>query len=244
MEFNSHGIWGQGNQLENGIAANGMSGKENLTKIEFINQNVYHVRSTYVEVDGYPYLLELVDQITEETLLGGHGRDEVIKYITVHDFRLYVDILTGIYNRRYYEEQLRDMSHVSAAAMIDMDHFNAINDTYGHPVGDLALKQAAKAIKNCVKRTDSVVRFGGDEIFVVFGDIPFHMLQEKLEEIRSCVNKAVIPDYPQLKLSISIGGVYGPGQVSDLMEAADRLLFQVKREKAGLKIKEKMNERL
>lgn len=96
-----------------------MSGKENLAKIEFINQNVYHVRSTYVEVDGYPYLLELVDQITEETLLGGHGRDEVIKYITVHDFRLYVDILTGIYNRRYYEEQLRDMSHVSAAAMID-----------------------------------------------------------------------------------------------------------------------------
>ncbi|CDB64124.1 putative uncharacterized protein [Clostridium clostridioforme CAG:132] len=170
-----------------------MSGKENLTKIEFINQNVYHVRSTYVEVDGYPYLLELVDQITEET---------------------------------------------------HMDHFNAINDTYGHPVGDLALKQAAKAIKNCVKRTDSVVRFGGDEIFVVFGDIPFHMLQEKLEEIRSCVDKAVIPDYPQLKLSISIGGVYGPGQVSDLMEAADRLLFQVKREKAGLKIKEKMNERL
>lgn len=193
MEFNSHGIWGQGNQLENGIAANGMSGKENLTKIEFINQNVYHVRSTYVEVDGYPYLLELVVQITEET---------------------------------------------------HMDHFNAINDTYGHPVGDLALKQAAKAIKNCVKRTDSVVRFGGDEIFVVFGDIPFHMLQEKLEEIRSCVDKAVIPDYPQLKLSISIGGVYGPGQVSDLMEAADRLLFQVKREKSGLKIKEKMNERL
>ena len=193
MEFNSHGIWGQGNQLENGIAANGMSGKENLTKIEFINQNVYHVRSTYVEVDGYPYLLELVVQITEET---------------------------------------------------HMDHFNAINDTYGHPVGDLALKQAAKAIKNCVKRTDSVVRSGGDEIFVVFGDIPFHMLQEKLEEIRSCVDKAVIPDYPQLKLSISIGGVYGPGQVSDLMEAADRLLFQVKREKAGLKIKEKMNERL
>ena len=134
MEFNSHGIWGQGNQLENGIAANGMSGKENLTKIEFINQNVYHVRSTYVEVDGYPSFLELVVQSPEET---------------------------------------------------HMDHFEALNDTYGHPVGDLALKQAAKAIKNCVKRTDSVVRFGGDEIFVVFGDIPFHMLQEKLEEIRS-----------------------------------------------------------
>ena len=44
-------------QLENGLAANGMSGKENLTKIEFIDQNVYHVRSTYIEFDGYPYLL-------------------------------------------------------------------------------------------------------------------------------------------------------------------------------------------
>lgn len=168
----------------------------------------------------------------------------MIKYITAHDCKRYVDILTGIYNRRYYEEQLRDRCNTSAVAMMDMDHFKTINDTYGHPVGDQALKRAAIAIKNCIRRTDSVVRFGGDEFFVVFGDIPFHMLQEKLEEIRSCVDKAVIPDYPQLKLSISIGGVYGPGQVSDLMEAADRLLFQVKREKSGLKIKEKMNERL
>lgn len=124
-----------------------MSGKENLTKIEFIDQNVYHVRSTYIEVDGYPYLLELVDQITEETLLGGHGKDEVIKYITAHDCKRYVDILTGIYNRRYYEEQLRDRCNTSAVAMMDMDHFKTINDTYGHPVGDQALKRAAIAIK-------------------------------------------------------------------------------------------------
>ena len=58
----------------------------------------------------------------------------MIKYITAHDCKRYVDILTGIYNRRYYEEQLRDRCNTSAVAMMDMDHFKTINDTYGHPL--------------------------------------------------------------------------------------------------------------
>ena len=213
-----------------------MSNKGSLTKFEFIDQNIYHVRATYVEVDGYPYSLEIIDQITEKTLLGGHGKDEIIKYITAYNHKLYVDILTGTYNRRYYEEQLRDMYHISAVAMLDMDHFKSINDTYGHPAGDRALRQVAVAIKNCVRKADYVVRFGGDEFLIVFREIPFHMLPKKLEAIRSCVKNVILPDYPQLQFSISIGGVYGPGKTSDLMNAADTLLYQAKREKAGVRI--------
>ncbi|MCJ7834534.1 response regulator [Cuneatibacter sp. NSJ-177] len=143
-----------------------MSSKGSLTKLKFIDKCIYHVRATYVEVDGSPYSLELIDKITEETLLGGHGKEDVIKYITAHNRRLYEDILTGAYNRRYYEEQLRDMCHVSAVAMLDMDDFKAVNDTYGHPVGDLALKQIVSAIKNSVRKTDLVIRLGGDELNV------------------------------------------------------------------------------
>ena len=235
-DFHCYDIWNKGERCENCISAKCMSSKGSLTKFEFIDQCIYHVRATYVEVDGYPYSLEIVDQITEETLLGGHGKDEVIKYITSHNHKLYVDILTGIYNRRYYEEQLRDMCHISAAAMLDMDRFKVINDTYGHLVGDLALKTVAKAIKSCVRKTDSIVRLGGDEFFVVFRDIPFHVFKKKLEAIRACVEKVVISGYPRLHVSISIGGAYGPGRTSDLMEVADRLFYQAKREQAGLKI--------
>ena len=128
------------------------------------------------------------------------------------------------------------MCHVSAVAMLDMDDFKAVNDTYGHPVGDLALKQIFSAIKNSVRKTDLVIRLGGDEFLVVFRDIPFHVLQKKLGTIKSCVEKTVLPDYPQLRFFISIGGTYGPGKTSDLMNAADKLLYQAKREKAGVRM--------
>ena len=128
------------------------------------------------------------------------------------------------------------MFHISAAAMLDMDHFKAVNDTYGHLVGDMTLKQAAIAIKNSVRKTDDVVRLGGDEFFIVFREIPFHVLQKKLEAIRACVENIVFSDYPQLHFSISIGGVYGPGKTSDLLNIADKLLYQAKREQVGLRV--------
>ena len=70
------------------------------------------------------------------------------------------------------------------------------------------------------------------------------MLPKNLEAIRSCVKNVIHPDYPQLQFSISIGGVYGPGRTSDLMNAADKLLYQAKREKAGVRMErfERMTE--
>ena len=235
-EYRCYDMWSKEDRRENCISAKCMSSKGSLTKLKFVDECIYHVRATYVEVDGLPYSLELIDKITEETLLGGHGKEDVVKYITAHNHRLYVDILTGVYNRRYYEEQLRDMFHISAAAMLDMDHFKAVNDTYGHLVGDMTLKQAAIAIKNSVRKTDDVVRLGGDEFFIVFREIPFHVLQKKLEAIRACVENIVFSDYPQLHFSISIGGVYGPGKTSDLLNIADKLLYQAKREQVGLRV--------
>ena len=234
--YRCYDMWNKENRCENCISAQCMTSKGSLTKFKFTDECIYHVRATYVEVDGLPYSLEFVDKITEETLLGGYGKEDVVKYITAHNHRLYVDILTGVYNRRYYEEQLRDMFHISAAAMLDMDHFKAVNDTYGHLVGDMTLKQVAIAIKNSVRKTDDVVRLGGDEFFIVFRDIPFRVLQKKLEAIRSSVENIVFSDFPQLHFSISIGGVYGPGKTSDLMNMADKLLYQAKREQAGLRV--------
>lgn len=235
-EYRCYDMWSKEDRCENCISAKCMSSKGSLTKLKFVDECIYHVRATYVEVDGLPYSLELIDKITEETLLGGHGKEDVVKYITAHNHRLYVDILTGVYNRRYYEEQLRDMFHISAVAMLDLDHFKAVNDTYGHLVGDMTLKQAAIAIKNSVRKTDDVVRLGGDEFFIVFREIPFHVLQKKLEAIRACVENIVFSDYPQLHFTISIGGVYGPGKTSDLLNIADKLLYQAKREQVGLRV--------
>lgn len=236
-EYRCYERWGKEGRCENCVSAKCLANKSSATKFKFMDELIYHVRATYVEVDGVPYSLETIDKITEDTLLSGYGREDIVKYITTHNQKLYVDVLTGFYNRRYYEEQLRYLYHFSAVAMLDMDHFKDVNDTYGHPVGDLALKQVALAIKKNVRKTDSVVRLGGDEFFVVFRDIPYHVLQRKLEDIKASVEIITIPDYPELRLSISIGGVYGQGNTSDLMIKADKLLYQAKRERVGVIMK-------
>ncbi len=100
--------------------------------------------------------------------------------------------------------------------MIDVDHFKQINDTYGHPIGDIALKKIASAILSCIRSSDVLIRYGGDEFLVIFPRIEKQALLLKLRYIQNAVSHAVVDDYPEIKLSISIGGVF---RITPLMEA-------------------------
>ena len=118
----------------------------------------------FVKVDGQPFSLELVSKITDETLLGAYGKEELVETISNFNQKMYTDPATGIYNRRYYEEQLKGLKNIYAVAMLDVDEFKDINDSYGHHAGDYALQAVAKAIAGSVKREDAVIRYGGDEL--------------------------------------------------------------------------------
>ena len=120
--------------------------------------------------------------------------------------RLNRDALTGTYNRRYYEEVVRNNIGPSCIALMDIDDFKICNDTYGHHAGDLALETVAKAIRSCIRETDLLIRYGGDEFLLVLPGIPADYLRTKLEQIRAAVQKAVVPGYPHFRLSLSIGG--------------------------------------
>ena len=120
--------------------------------------------------------------------------------------RLNRDALTGTYNRRYYEEVVRNNIGPSCIALMDIDDFKICNDTYGHHAGDLALETVAKAVRGCIRETDLLIRYGGDEFLLVLPGIPADYLRTKLEQIRAAVQKAVVPGYPHFRLSLSIGG--------------------------------------
>lgn len=112
--------------------------------------------------------------------------------------RLNHDALTGTYNRRYYEEVVRNNIGPAGIALMDIDDFKICNDTYGHHAGDLALETVAKAIRSCIRETDLLIRYGGDEFLLVLPGIPADYFKVKLEQIRTAVQQTVVPGLPPL----------------------------------------------
>ena len=144
---------------------------------------------------------------------------------------LYTDSLTEVYNRRYYDEQFRDSDDIEAVVVIDVDSFKHINDRYGHHAGDIVLRRIAKTVSSCVRKTDAVIRYGGDEFVIIFHRLPGDIFRKKLEEIRAAVARLTVAEHPGLHVSVSLGGAYGVGKTTELFETADRLMYQAKKSK-------------
>ena len=100
------------------------------------------------------------------------------------------DALTGAYNRRYYEEVARNNIGPAGIALMDIDDFKICNDTYGHHAGDMALETVAKTIRSCIRETDLLIRYGGDEFLLVLAGIPADFFRTKLEQIRDAAQKS------------------------------------------------------
>lgn len=141
---------------------------------------------------------------------------------------LYTDSLTGVYNRRYYDDYIQGAKEIQAAVMIDADNFKHINDNYGHSIGDIVLHSIAQTILSCVRKSDAVIRYGGDEFAVIFYNIPPEVFEKKLEKMRSLVEVLIVREHPGIHLSVSIGGAYGTGKTTELIKIADDMMYQSK----------------
>jgi putative two-component system response regulator len=144
--------------------------------------------------------------------------------------KLYRDPLTGIYNRRYYEEVARKTIGPAGVALMDVDDFKICNDTYGHYAGDMALKTVANTIQSCIRKSDLLIRYGGDEFLLVLPGIPGDFLQTKLEQICTAAQMASVPGYSHFRISLSIGGTIQSlaDPMENIVRRADRLMYQAK----------------
>ena len=168
--------------------------------------------------------------------------DETTEQRAAHDQKLkeelYKDPLTGAYNRRYYEEVVRKSIGPAGIALMDVDDFKICNDTYGHHAGDVALKTVASAIQSCIRSSDLLIRYGGDEFLLVLPGIPGDFLQTKLEQICTAAQMASVPGYPHFRVTLSIGGTLQSitDPVENIVRRADWLMYQAKGRKNAVMV--------
>jgi len=152
-----------------------------------------------------------------------------------------VDPLTKVANRGRFERTLqqwlrahRASGHPFVLALIDVDHFKAINDTFGHPEGDRVLLELARTLSSTVRPTDLVARYGGDEFVVMLADTTAAQSQGRLRQIMTTLSTTVVgaPDVvPPMILTLSIGVTdwAAEDEMADLIGRADQAMYEAKR---------------
>lgn len=227
-----YSFWKKQHPCDNCISVKALREKTKKTKLEFMDNEVFEVIAKYMEIDGEPYVMELLNRMEEENFVDSMGREKLVEKLTVYNEKLYKDVLTGAYNRLYYEEDVKKRMQTSGVALIDVDDFKLYNDTYGHLTGDMALVTVANAIRKCIRKTDILVRYGGDEFILVLPGVNEDILIRKLQRVQQAIQHASIPGYSKLQLSVSIGGVISSNEsIESAVSRADKLMYQAKTEK-------------
>ena len=197
--------------------------------------------------DFPPSILDEIQKNIEDIILNFDipegNKLEVIKKINfMYSQTRYMSVtdpLTGLYNRRHFEdcverEFLRSKRYKSnlSFAIIDIDFFKKINDTYGHSCGDFVLKEVAYKILQTFRKTDMVVRYGGEEFTVIITETPMEKAVIPLERLRKAIydTEFLYRNQP-VKLSISIGVSEvndSTETIHELFEKADKALYKAK----------------
>ena len=226
-------FWETGKRCSNCVSMKALEEKNKKTKLEFRENNVYQVTAHYVEVDGKPKVMELIQYLDEADIVDIDESERLFTKLNGFQAELYRDVLTGIYNRRYYEDQLRKQILPAGIAMIDLDDFKLYNDTCGHNAGDLALATVAGVIRGMIRRTtDILIRYGGDEFLLVMPGVKEEDFAQKLRQIQNEVHSKEVPGFSRLQLSVSIGGVLSEEhKIENAVEMADKLMYRAKNHK-------------
>ncbi|MDY6094533.1 MAG: diguanylate cyclase, partial [Candidatus Enteromonas sp.] len=196
-------------------------------------RELYFVVSRPLTILNAPYTLEMISRIDEDSVASFSKEDEGLYSVAALSYALYRDSTLGCKTRRFYDEKAKDRVGNYCLAILDMDDFKRINDTYGHEAGDEALKKVVEAIRSCVRAEDEIIRYGGDEFLLLFEDMPRRVLENKLESILSHIRAESVQG---LALKASAGAVRGKGRVAELFEKADSALYIAKESKGTFHI--------
>ena len=230
-----YSFWGRQTSCENCSSSRAMSEERWTNKLEFQGGTAYFVISRYQEIGGKRCVLEIASRLDEDLAApscDGCGQAAVPSSYLLTFYR---DALTRAYSRLYLDTFSPRLEHADGVAIIDVDKFKHINDTYGHPVGDEALRIIAGTILSCIRDSDTLIRYGGDEFLLLFSKISEEVFHRRLAQIRSAVAGTPLPGHPELHLNISVGGVYQVYPLGEAIRQADLKMYQSKTAKESSK---------
>jgi diguanylate cyclase (GGDEF)-like protein len=174
-------------------------------------------------------------------LLATHAAGVIDKSILFHTTQelAYTDALTGIFNRRYFDQRFsreilraRRYSRSLSILMIDIDFFKKYNDTFGHLMGDQALRKVASVLEDKLRRADILCRYGGEEFVVILPEINLKNATIVAEKLRKAIiNKMKYDDHQSKTITISVGVASFPENSTDeeiILGMADQALYQAK----------------
>ena len=221
-------FWNNEGVCANCISARAYAQKSTLNKLEFTSTDMYFVVSKYLNLNGTPCVLELLSRLDEGRWIDANGTRLLLDRNHDGNMDLFLDPVTDTYSRRYYETYRAHLEGMESIAIIDANRFKQVNDSFGHPAGDAVLRELARAIKDCIRKTDILIRYGGDEFLLLFPKMSEEILERKMQEISAAVENIRIADYPELRLSISIGGVTGVHPITEAIRQADLRMYAQK----------------
>ena len=211
-------IWNCLEKCSNCISRLSMQTRKRMTKLEVAGEDPYQVVSMYVEIDGKPCCLEMASRIDGDFMPDGYSKDEILSSVRIHKEKVYIDPVTGVYNKRYYVEKLSKMDNAAALMFADIKNFKRINENFGHQAGDDVLRQVAGVLRDVAAGKGDVLRYSGDDFVTVF----FKATEEELSEIQKEMCRRVealrFPELPGVQLKLVTAGTSIPGRVEEMLE--------------------------
>jgi len=218
MQDICHSLWGRCDRCENCTSIRALQSHHSAYKIEFMNEKVFLVMSKYLNVDGKDMIMEIVSDASEDFMANTDQKDKLAQVILQNNKLVILDSLTGLYNRRFLDQYFipslqccHELGTVVNIALLDIDKFKEVNDTYGHQAGDHLIKDVAGFWKlhfnQRLKNKDQlVIRYGGDEILIVSCGISYQTFKDRIYGFYGDMRKICYYDSKApISFTISIG---------------------------------------
>lgn len=229
-EYECFSIWNRECRCTDCISSKKVDENGREEKLAFWGKELCHVIATPLYAGEKRYVLQMVTVIRDELFRGSYTAIAFTKGFVGYTDKLYLDPLTGAYNRGFLNDYGKCLP-ADAIAVIDLDNLKYANDTYGHICGDVVLKSVARTILDHIRDKDCLIRFGGDEFILTMTGIGKESFFTRLEELRSLVEKLEFEGYPELKVTLSIGCVECKRCDPETIDQADMLMYEAKKNK-------------
>jgi len=237
-------VWGKATRCSNCISLRALHEKNRCCKLEYSKSGLYFVISEYVPFGEPGAVIEMVTKLDDAYIDNIFDKKLLYARLDVIHQQLEIDELTEVYNRRYIDchiDDITEKAHIECRsigiAMIDIDKFKQMNDSYGHLAGDKVLKSVARLLSDniTIRKGDFVARFGGDEFLVVCLNVDSAVMLKRIEAVTELIKKIELDEIKGI--GVSAGCVasdeFPEAKAFELIDIADKRLYKAKKSGRG-----------